>query len=99
MSTEAKETCLNCIPIEKGVKIIGFFQIFAAGILVTFGFIWPTLLSLTAPMVFLYMIIAIVFFFENCYSSTRARKYLLIAYILLIVIARNFYYMWIIMND
>ena len=50
-------------------------------------------------MIFLYMIICIGFFFESCYRSEKARRNLLLAYIILIVLVRNIYYLMLILQD
>ena len=68
-------------------------------ILATVGLLWPSLLVLVSPMVFMYMIVWVGFFFESCYRSEKSRKNLLLAYILLIVLGRNIYYLLMIEND
>ena len=65
--------------------------------LTTVSMLWPTLLSLLTPMIFIYTLTSIGFFFEACYSSASSRKILLIAYIFLIVLVRNIY--WLVMIE
>ena len=93
------EKCLFCVPLNTGVKIIAGFQLVALIGLFAVGLLYPSMLILTMPMIFLYMIICVGFFFESCYRSTKARKNLLLAYILLIVLTRNIYYLVMIVND
>ena len=96
MSSET--TCLCCIPIKTGVKAIAWFQVaILAGISFS-GLLYPSLLMFNMPMVFLYMLAFIAFFFESCYSSQKSRRNLLITYIVLIVLLRNIYYFWNIQN-
>ena len=95
-----KVRCCFCIPIRTAFELIGICQLLLMLTLITIGVIWREILILLTPMIILYMIMCGYYVVERLIlRSPVSAENLLVAYLFLIVLIRNFYFLAMILHD